>query len=296
MDERIIDLSEQPAGLSIQLDQLVVRLDSDAVTVPLEDLAALVVSHPAVHYTQAVLSEICARGGSVVICDLKRMPIGMLMPLAGHSTQAERFAVQAAAGKPLRKQVWQQIVRCKVRAQAAVLEQRCGSDLGLRALAARVKSGDTGNIEAQASRRYWPALFGGDFRRVPRAEDNVNGLLNYGYAVVRALTARAICASGLHPSIGVHHHNRYNPFCLADDLMEPFRPTVDRAVMSILEDDSIGPGVHKQSKATLITTAVDSTFCLKKEQRRMFDTLAKTTASLASIYEGKRKRLLLPDF
>ncbi|RKY25026.1 MAG: type II CRISPR-associated endonuclease Cas1, partial [Planctomycetota bacterium] len=225
MTERVLDLSEEPARLRVRYGQLVIRRSGmpDAA-VPLVDLAVLVASNPQVSYTNAVLAGLAEAGGTFITCDRKHQPAGMLLPLRSHSLQAERFARQASASQPTRKRLWRQIVRAKIRAQSNLLKKLYGNDRGLSALISRVKSGDPQNLEAQASRRYWPALFADkSFRRDPDREDQ-NRFLNYGYAIIRAIVARAICAAGLHPSLGLHHHNRYNAFCLADDLLEPLRP------------------------------------------------------------------------
>jgi CRISPR-associated protein Cas1 len=208
--------------------------DTETQTIPFADIAVLVTSHPQISFTQAVLAGLAAAGGTFIVSNEKHLPAAMLLPLSTHSTQTERFARQAAVSLPTRKRAWQQIVQAKLRAQARLLEETTGADQGLRQMAARVRSGDPDNLEAQAARIYWQALFGKDasaepFRRDPEGE-GINAHLNYGYAVLRAIVARALCASGLHPSLGVHHHNRYDTFCLADDLMEPFRPLVDRVV------------------------------------------------------------------
>jgi CRISPR-associated protein Cas1 len=208
--------------------------DTQTQTIPFADIAVLVTSHPQISFTQAVLAGLAAAGGMFIVSNEKHLPAAMLLPLSTHSTQTERFARQAAVSLPTRKRSWQQIVQAKLRAQARLLEETTGADQGLRQMAARVRSGDPDNLEAQAARTYWQALFGegpsGEpFRRDPEG-GGINVHLNYGYAVLRAIVARALCASGLHPSLGVHHHNRYDTFCLADDLMEPFRPLVDRVV------------------------------------------------------------------
>ncbi|MCD6282990.1 type II CRISPR-associated endonuclease Cas1 [bacterium] len=295
MTERIIDLSEEGASLSVRHAQLVIQRDDNKVTVPLNELAALVVAHPAVHYTHAVLTGICAQGGAVVLCNEKRMPTGMLLPIEAHFTQAERFAEQASASLPTKKRLWKQLVRAKVTAQGRLLQEVKGDDRGLAELANRVRSGDPSNIEAQASRRYWPALFGEDFTRDPDL-GGVNSLLNYGYAVLRAMVARAICAAGLHPSLGLHHHNRYNPFCLADDLMEPFRPVVDNAVFSLAVSSGDSATLSKYTKRALIKALTDKRFTLEVESRTLFGTLAHLASSLADVYAGERKKLFLPRF
>jgi CRISPR-associated protein Cas1 len=293
--ERIVDISNEPARLSVRLKQLVIKRGDEETTLPLAELAVIVVSHPAVTYTHAVLTGICSAGGAFVVCDEKHLPTGMLLSLQGHFVQTERFAAQAQAPAPMKKQVWKQIVRSKVLAQAALLGRLRGEDHGLSRLAANVRSGDTANIEAQASRRYWPALFGPEFGRNHEAEDH-NKLLNYGYAVLRASTARALCAAGLHPSLGVHHHNRYDPFCLADDLMEPFRPLVDGLVFEVVEEKGSQALLDKETKAALIGGLMQSRLTMDDESRALFDVLARSASSMAAVFAGKRKNLSLPDF
>jgi len=294
MEERFLDLSEEAAGLSVRNSQLVIRQDNREETIPLEDLAAVVISHPAVHYTHAALAGVCANGGAVILCNERRLPIGMVLPLSGHYTQAERFAAQAEAAAPVKKRIWQQIIQAKILAQAHLLALRNGEDSGLTRMAKSVRSGDPDNWEGQASRRYWPALFGPDFRRVPGGDDPINRLFNYGYAVLRAFVTRAICATGLHPSLGVHHHNRYNPFCLADDLMEPFRPDVDRLVMWIIEEHGPQVPLDKDSKATLIGGLFNARYRVGSQMCGLFETLARSSASLAAVFTGDRRRLILP--
>lgn len=295
MDERIIDLSEVPAGVSVRHAQMVIRLDEREETVPLEEVGALVVSHPAVHYTHAVLAGICANGGAVIVCNEKRLPVGMLLNLTGHFTQTERFVAQAEAPLPVKKRLWQQLINAKILAQAAVLAGLRGDDFGLRRMASDVRSGDPSNVEAHASRRYWPALFGPQMHRIPGGDDPVNRLLNYGYAILRGAVARGLTAVGLHPSLGIHHHNRYNPFCLADDLMEPFRPTVDTLVEEIIRAHGADVALDKDIKALLIGGLMDRPFRINGDKSALFDAAARVAASLAAVYTGKRKKLTLPE-
>jgi CRISPR-associated protein Cas1 len=218
----------------------------------------------------------------------------MVLPLDAHSTQAERFDQQAQAPEPLRKRLWQQIVKVKVYAQARLLDELYGNDQGLATLAAKVRSGDTDNIEAQASRRYWLALFDDrDFKRNRDAEDQ-NRQLNYGYGVLRAIVARAICGAGLHPSLGLHHHNRYDAFRLADDLMEPLRPRVDRAVVAWVKEHGKEAPLDKESKRALVS-ALTERLTLDNESRTLFDVSARMASSLADALAGERKDLLLPE-
>jgi CRISPR-associated protein Cas1 len=292
--ERILDLSDEAASLSVRYNQLVIRRGERQHQVPLEELSALIVAHPAVHYTHAVLAGVCEHGGAFILCDSQRLPAGMLLPISTNHLQTERLAAQVRATLPTKKRAWKQIVVAKVNAQAGLLEKRCGCDRGLKALARRVQSGDIGNIEAQASQRYWPALFGPAFRRAPSASDGINSILNYGYAVLRALIARGICASGLHPSLGIHHHNRYDTFCLASDLMEPFRPIVDSAVALLTDLEGEEVTLHKHNKAFLINRVIEHRFRLAGRSRHLSDIAVRLGYSLVAMYAGKRKGLALP--
>ena len=296
MINRIVDFSEGPARLRVRYSQLLVqRPEEGDVSVPMADLAVVVVSHPQVTYTQAVLSGLAEAGGAFVACNRQHLPVGMLLPLAAHHAQVERFAAQARAPLPMRKRLWQQVVRAKIEAQANVLEDLHGTDHGLRALVPQVQSGDPKNVEAWASRRYWPRLFADlDFRRRPDNEDQ-NLLLNYGYAVLRAIVARAICAAGLHPSLGIHHHNRYDTFCLADDLMEPFRPTVDRAVAEYVSTHDAIYGLEAAAKQWIIGE-LTARYLVNGQQRTLFDTAGRLASSLADVFLKKAERLELPDW
>lgn len=295
MTDRVLDISEEPARLSIRYGQLVIDLDArPQTTVPLIDLAVLVVSHPQVSYTNAVLLELTAAGGAFVACDNRHQPAGMLLPLAGHFLQAQRFATQAAAPLPTRKRLWRQIVRAKIRAQGRLLKELRGIDRGIPMLEKRVKSGDPENVEAQASRRYWTALFNDEnFRREREAEDQ-NRFLNYGYAVLRAIVARAICAAGLHPSLGLHHHNQYDIFCLADDLMEPFRPIVDGAVARLVDERGKDAAMNHDTKRAILES-LTGRFRFEDEFRTLFDIISRTASSLAAVFMGERNDLLLPE-
>ncbi|MGO8817967.1 MAG: type II CRISPR-associated endonuclease Cas1 [Terriglobia bacterium] len=261
-------------------------------TVPLEEIAVVVVSHPQVTYSHAVLAGLAAAGGILIACDSKHLPAAMMLPLVTHSTQTERFAAQAKVSLPICKRAWQQIVKAKLEAQAQLLEYRKGADYGMRALAAEVRSGDPENVEARGARIYWRALFGDNFRRDREAED-LNRLLNYGYAVLRAITARAVCAAGLHPSLGIHHHNRYDAFCLADDVMEPYRPLVDRVVATL--NDRLGPQLplDRDTKRALLFNLLERYECAD-ETRSLFDWVQQTASSLASVICEESEKLYLP--
>jgi CRISPR-associated protein Cas1 len=292
---RILEFSAAPVFVRLRLGQMVIERDGQPeTTVPLEDVAIIVASHPQAVFTNAVYSEFLKLGGAVVVCDRDYNPAGLLLPLVGHTTQQERFEAQAAAPLPLKKRLWSQIVRAKVERQGAVLRDVCGGDAGLGAMALRVRSGDAGNLEARAAQRYWPRLFGDSAFLRRRDGGGPNALLNYGYAVLRAAVARAICASGLHPSLGLHHGNRYDAFCLADDLMEPFRHVVDAVVVSIVRERGTAAPLDRESKIDILSV-LSGRFDANGERRTLFDWLSQVAASLARIYLGSRESLELPE-
>ncbi|MBI1738276.1 MAG: type II CRISPR-associated endonuclease Cas1 [Acidobacteria bacterium] len=295
MTERVIEIADGPARLHVRLEQLVIERDGQPeVTTPLAELAALVLTNPRVQLTQAVISGIAVAGGSVVICDRNYLPAAMMLPLQSHFLQTERLARQTQISAPLRKRLWQQIVQAKIKAQSRLLTELHGDDGGLKALAAQVRSGDPENIEAQAARRYWRLLFASTkFRRDREAPDQ-NRHLNYGYTVLRAIVSRAICGAGFHPSIGLQHRNRYDPFSLAADLMEPFRPLVDRAVaLWIQEHDPLEP-LDPEAKEWLVGS-LQFRFEVNKEERTLFDIFARMASSLAQVLLGSEARLELPE-
>jgi CRISPR-associated protein Cas1 len=293
--ERVIDLSEEGANLRVRNAQLIIRVGEREESVPLVDLLVLVVAHPAVCYTHAVLTGVCEFGGAVVLCDRHRMPAGMLLPYGTNFVQSERLAAQINLSVPAKKQLWKQVVTAKILAQAKTLAKHRGDDDGLSVLVDKVTSGDEGNVEGIAAQRYWRLLFGDDFRRRPQSDDPVNTLLDYGYGVLRAITARALCAAGLHPSLGIHHHNRYDAFCLADDLMEPFRPLVDDAVAEIVIGNGAEIRLDKQSKAILIGRLVVRRYTADGELRRLSDIVNMYCSSLVSVAQGKTRKLHLPE-
>lgn len=291
---RILDISESPAKLHV--DHGCLMLEMDAATplrIPIPEVAALILSHPCIRCTQSVLAELAVAGAVVIVCDKQRRPAGLQLPLQAHYLQAERFLAQTRAKLPLRKQLWREIVRAKIRLQAGVLRRCRGTDAGLSELAALVKSGDPANVEARAARRYWTCLFpGADFHRDREALDQ-NQLLNYGYAVLRALVARAASAVGLHPSLGVHHRNRYNAFCLADDLMEPFRPAVDLVVANLVEQHGADAPLDRAARGEVLA-AMYQRWRVGKESRTLFEAAESLASSVAENFLGTRHPLRLP--
>ncbi len=237
--DRIVDIATDGLHLSAYRGLMLLSRDREEIgRVALDDVAAVIVHAHGVTWTTSLAVELAARGAVLVLCANNHAPVAYLTAIDGHHAQNARLRAQWDAPRPLFKRAWQQIVMAKVRMQASLLAAHGRDEASaLQFLSDRVRSGDPDNMEAQAARRYWPALFGPDFRR-DRAAGGINGLLNYGYTVMRAMVARSIVASGLHPSIGLHHANRLNAFALADDLVEPFRPLVD-ALVHQLNDDGV---------------------------------------------------------
>ena len=251
MIRRTVEIST-PSHLRAENEQLVIERDGERIgQVPLEDLGVLIIDHPSATMTRHLLSSCARHDATVVLSDEKHLPSGIVLPIEGHSVQAETMRAQADMTEPTRKRLWQQIVRAKIAAQAFVLSEATQLPTPLANMRARVRSGDPDNIEGQAARLYWPRMFGAEFRRDPDLED-ANALLNYGYAIVRAATARAVCAAGLHPSLSLHHHNRYDALCLASDLMEPARPLVDRTVKRLI-DSGAPQELDRDGKAALLS-------------------------------------------
>ena len=235
---RVVEIAEDGRHLSLTRGFLRVQSAGEEVgRVPLDDIAVLIANAHGVTWTNSLLVALAERGVSVVLCGRNRAPAAWLWPVASHHVQTARMESQASVSRPLAKRLWQAIVVAKIGQQAAVLAATGKSSGGVAALARKVRSGDPGNAEAQAARRYWPLLMGSGFRR-DREAPGVNALLNYGYTVLRSATARAVAAAGLHPSLGLHHRTRSDPLCLASDLMEPFRPLVDLAAARLVEQEA----------------------------------------------------------
>jgi CRISP-associated protein Cas1 len=227
---RVVEIATDGRHLSLYRGFLVVAENGEAIgRIAIDEVAAVVANAHGLSYTNNALVELSQRGIPVVLCSANHMPAAIVWPVDGHHLQTGRMNDQIAAGLPLKKRLWAQLVRAKILAQGAALAAAGAPGGGFYLLSRKVRSGDPDNVEAEAARRYWPLLFGSDFRR-DRTSGGVNALLNYGYAVLRAGVARAVVATGLHPSFGLKHSNRLNAMVLVDDLMEPFRPIVDREV------------------------------------------------------------------
>ena len=258
--------------------------------VPLDDIGVLMCSARGLTYSNSLMTELARRGVGVVLCGANYLPVSWLWPLEGNHVQTLRMRCQLEASKPLNKRLWQAIVRAKIVQQDNTLGL-LGIDGGLRSLVGRVRSGDTGNVESQAARRYWPLLFGSGFRR-DRFGDMPNPLLNYGYTVLRAAVARAVVSAGLHPTLGIHHHNRNNPMCLVDDLMEPFRPMVDYVVVQLVRSgrDEVSADA-KRALASVLAVDMNTDRGVSPLQT----CVERAAHSLAVSFEDRVPALVFPD-
>jgi CRISPR-associated protein Cas1 len=243
---RIVELMTDGSHVSVDRGFLNVRRPGSDGRVPLDDIEAVLASAQGLTYTNAALAALAERCAPLVICGRDYSPVAVLMPLQGHFQQGQRMAAQAGAARPRLKRLWANIVAAKITAQSLALQRVNVRSERLSRLAINVRSGDPDNCEAQAAQVYWPLLMGGDFRR-DRAAGGVNSLLNYGYAVLRAATARAIVGAGLHPSLALHHESQGDPLRLADDLMEPFRPAVDIVARHLMDRKAIAVDAHTKA-------------------------------------------------
>ena len=300
MIKRTIEISREPAHLSTRLEQLVVQpIDQtkrEARSIPCEDIGIVLVDQPQTTYTHGALTALLKSGAAVVICGRDHLPAGILLPMSSNSEVVWRMNDQIAASITCKKQLWRQIVVAKIKAQAQILGEDIVAVRKLNAMTQTVKSGDTTNIEAQAAKVYWQSWRNqhkafSQFQRAPKSIDLANGLFNYGYAVLRAAVARTLVSTGLVPALGIHHRNRANTFCLADDLMEPLRPMVDRRVRRLVNE-----GVSKidQAAKAALLEVLTETVRLDDTTGPLMVALHRVTASLARCLSGDGKTLLLP--
>jgi|UniRef100_UPI0040290BF7 CRISPR-associated protein Cas1 len=299
-----------PAYLSLQNNQLVIKLPEvernaslpenfksrSVITRPVEDIGLVILDHKQITITSGVLEALLENNCSVITCDNKSMPVGLLLPLYGNTVQNERFREQLTASIPLKKQLWQQTIKVKIQNQANVLQDclqenhKC-----MRVWAEEVKSGDPDNLEARAAAYYWKTLYA-HIPEFTRDRDGIppNNLLNYGYAILRAIIARALVSSGLLPTLGIHHHNRYNAYCLADDIMEPYRPYVDKLVFQLVKDYGENVELTKEIKSVLLTIPTLDVVIGKKRSPLMI-AATQTTASLYKCFSGELRKIAYPE-
>ena len=290
-----------PAYLSLRNGQLVVKLEPQdnepekQATIPIEDIGFIILDHRQITLTHSVLSALVDHNAAVVTCDDSHMPVGLLLPLDGHTVQSERFQDQLSASLPLRKQLWQQTVQQKIRNQASLLCELHGIEVGnMKKWASEVLSGDSTNLEGRAAAFYWSQMFPtlDSFTR-SREGAYPNNMLNYGYAILRAVIARALVGSGLLPTLGIHHHNRYNAYCLADDIMEPYRPYVDRLVVQTMSECS-DVEVTTAIKSRLLTIPTLEVH-IGGQRSPLMVAASQTSASLVRCFSGESRHINYPE-
>jgi len=267
----------------------------EEVSLPIEDVGVVIIDHHGVTLSQSLLAKLNENNVAVIICNDKHMPVSMLLNLDGNSVQSERFKAQIIAKKPLLKTLWQQTVSYKIYNQAMLLKKNNLEYRNMLVWSNDVKSGDSKNLEARASVYYWKTVFPKElnFYR-DRLGEPPNNLLNYGYAILRAVIARGLVASGLLPTLGIHHKNKYNAYCLADDIMEPYRPFVDEVVLHIVKKYSDYSDLSVELKKILLNIpAIDIHF--KEEKSPLMVGLQRTTSSLAKCYMGETKTIVYPE-
>ncbi len=287
-----------PAYLKTKDEQLVFQSENtgELKTLPIEDIAVLIMDHQQITITQALISKLLENNVALITCDSRHHPTGLLLNLCGNKLQSKKFQAQVEATVPLKKQLWQQTVSAKIDNQACMLESVQVGAKNLRSLAQEVKSGDVENHEAVAAAFYWKNIFTifTTFKRDPEGEPP-NNLLNYGYAILRAVVARNLVASGLLPTLGIFHKNQYNAYCLADDIMEPYRPFVDKVVWNIVRMNGIYLELNPAMKKQLLgIPAMD--VMINGEKSPLMVAVQKTTASLAKCFEGKTRKIMYPEF
>lgn len=297
------------AYLSLKNRQLVIKLDfadnptltqemrdAAVTTVPIEDIGIVILDNQQITITQAVLNALLENNCAVITCDSRHLPIGLQMPLESNTLQSERFRDQIDASLPLRKQLWQQTVQQKIYNQAMVLHEANGTTVNnMLAWVGDVKSGDSDNLEGRAAAYYWRNLFP-YIEGFVRDRDGVppNNLLNYGYAILRAVIARSLVGSGLLPTLGIHHHNRYNAYCLADDIMEPYRPYVDKLVIDIVGKlghcpEELTPALKRE---LLAIPVIDVN--IGNLRSPLMIAASQTTSSLSKCFSGESRKISYP--
>lgn len=303
-----------PAYLSLRQGQMVIRLpdivrnetlpermkQQGEITKPIEDIGIVVLDNKQITITQGLLESLLENNSAVITCDNRSMPVGLMLPLCGNSVQSERFRDQIDASLPLKKQLWQQTIKAKIHNQATVLAACTGKEVkNMRRWENDVKSGDPDNLEGRAAAYYWKTLFSDfdELKDFTRDRDGIypNNILNYGYAILRAVVARALVSSGMLPTLGIHHHNRYNVYCLADDIMEPYRPYVDEIVFAIVKEfDGKEQDMTKDIKAKLLSIPTTEVVINGKRSPLMV-AASQTTASLYRCFNGELRRIAYPE-
>ncbi|AUC82209.1 type II CRISPR-associated endonuclease Cas1 [Lacinutrix sp. Bg11-31] len=284
-------LVERKSKIQLKLLQLHIENEVRKATIPIEDIGFLVLDHAEIYISIPAINCLTQNNVAIIFCNEKHLPNGMLLNLNGHHIQQQLFKKQIDASLPLKKKLWEQTVKEKIKNQGFLLNTITGKENTFKYLASKVKSGDTTNMEGVAANFYWKSFFSLDFKR-ERFGNYPNNFLNYGYAILRAATARALSGSGLLNTLGIHHKNKYNAFALADDIMEPYRPIVDEAVYSIMENYD-EQELTTETKSILLQILTRTVY-FKTEKTILMLGLQKTASSLQQCYTGERKKIKYP--
>lgn len=294
-----------PAYLSLSSRQLVIRKSENQkegaqgeniCTRAIEDIGVIVIDHPQITLTSALIAALLDNNVALITCDSHHMPTGLLLLLSGNTIQSERFQAQVSASLPLKKQLWQQTVKQKIANQSITLRQFTSAETGcMDKWSNDVRSGDVDNLEGRAAAYYWKNLFAQEIDHFKRGREEAapNHLLNYGYAILRAIIARALVSSGLLPTLGIHHHNRYNAYCLADDIMEPYRPYVDAHVLVLLRQKGFQEELTQEDKAYLLQIPTLDV-CVEGKRSPLLVAASLTTASVAKCFTGELRKISYP--
>ena len=286
---------ENPARLSLKLAQMVVELQDVTRTLPIEDIGVVILDHKQITITHALIDALLANNVAIVTSNDKHLPVGLMLPLDGNTLQSERFRAQIDASEPLKKQMWQQTIVAKILGQAHVLGTQLIEHNNMLKWAKDVRSGDTENMEARAAAFYWRNMFEKDaFIRDPQGLPP-NNLLNYGYSIVRAMMARALVGAGLLPTLGIHHHSRYDAYCLADDIMEPYRPFVDMKVLEVWKNGGITSDISSDQKRELLgITTMDVN--ISGHRSPMMLAIQTTAQSVQKCFSGEARKIIYLDW
>ena len=272
------------------------KIDELDTSIPIEDIGIVVLDNKQITITQSVIEKLLSNNSALITCDASHLPVGLMLPLSGNTTQSERFRNQIDISVPLKKQLWQQTIQAKIFNQAKALKKIRGVDAkNMFVWANNVKSGDSDNLEGRAAAFYWKTLFS-EIKDFTRSREGIfpNSLLNYGYAILRAVVARALVISGLLPTLGIHHHNRYNAYCLADDIMEPYRPYVDILVCELISQNENIKEVDSVVKSKLLSIPVMEVIVNGKRSPLMV-AVGQTTASLYRCFSGEQRKIVYPE-
>lgn len=297
-----------PAYLSTKNEQIVIKKPTSTEdrneenevfelekTVPIEDVGICILDNFQITITQGLIEKMLQNNIALIHCNSKSMPNGIMLPMVGNTLQSERYGIQLEASLPLKKQLWQQTIMAKINNQAAVLKKNTQNEIGnMIKWSKTVKSDDSDNLEARAAVYYWSHLFH-NIPKFRRDRDGIfpNNLLNYGYAILRAIIARALVSTGLLPAVGIHHHSKYNPYCLADDIMEPFRPYIDEYILTIMEQFPQETELTKEVKAALLKIPVLDVN-INNNRSPLMTAASTTTSSLFKCYTGELRKIIYP--